>query len=133
MKRILVRSALALLLSSPLLVHADDVVGTYKQFGFKHTNAPAESQSDLFARDSAECDALAARQAEEFRKNAARASSLLGMDMGKADIHGTYFIGCMSDARQGKGWKVYARDGDGWRAVSDRYAARTFMGLDPAK
>jgi hypothetical protein len=104
----------------------------YKNFGFAPNDWKGNELSSKHIQELDECKAVATNQQKGSSTNN-KLDALYGFKLSTVDLYGTTLTGCLADEKDGKGWFVYARTPDSWNKVSSRYAARTFLGIDPSQ
>jgi hypothetical protein len=114
-------------------VFAQEPPYIYQQFGYTPPNYDVQGLSQAQKSELDGCIKLAKEQEEYSKKNAEKMAAIYGMEVQQHDYFGVILTGCLADEKDGKGWIVQERKGDVWENVRSRFAARTFMKLDPTQ
>lgn len=101
---------------------------TYKDFGYSPPNTEFGELREEQRAALESCILFANERESSSRKNAELMASIYGGQARQYDHFGVYITACLADE---KGWSVHQKSANGWQAVKSRYAARSFMQLDP--
>ena len=105
----------------------------YLQFGYTPPNLDVQGLSKNQQSELDGCIKLAKEGDEAFTKNAKKMAAIYGSQAMQYDNFGVYLTGCLADEKDGKGWTVQEKRSDTWEKVRSRFAARSFMKLDPSQ
>lgn len=123
----------AIALLAPSVAMAADPPYIHGAFGLQPADWSEGPLNPVQQKSLDECLAAANEAAHQDPEVAEMMGALYGKGFAMGDQFGAVLVGCLADERDGRGWAVLRKEGDQWRRVTARAAARELMALDPAK